>query len=84
MGVPPMCTTGVPPVFFFLFFLPLLPLLPLSEETKREEAATARMAVVHTGKMPVLQGNRLSHTFSGYPRQRSAGALGRECGRSSG
>jgi hypothetical protein len=29
--------------------------LPLLEETKKEEAATAKMAVVHTGRMPVLR-----------------------------
>jgi hypothetical protein len=30
-------------------------LLLLLEEGKKEEADTAKMAVVHTGKMPVLQ-----------------------------
>ncbi len=45
MGVSPMCTTGVSPVLLAI----------LAEEEEEEEASTARMAVVHTGKMPVPQ-----------------------------
>ena len=45
MGVSPMCTTGVSPVAG-------------EEEEEEEETDTAKMAVVHTGRMPVPQPSR--------------------------
>jgi hypothetical protein len=52
-GVSPVCTTGILPVVLLLLLLLLL--LLVWGQKKKKKHHTAKTAVVHTGKMPVLR-----------------------------